>query len=697
MENVIVISIEKVQRYIFQVIDNNQADEKTLRNIISASNDVASNILKEIESKFNLNEGQSGDGNKILWISGKVVFRSEETIEVIKTKLKELYQKIYADYQGNIFLNYTFFPIETNDYIKILREAERLLKESATKSQVIEDNNELLFSFKELEIKKQNHLFDDRRDEENVFLTNMDDLVIMDENHETDSSDGKIAIVKADINNLGRIMKKICNYDEYLQVSDLLLEAVSMDNFRTMVKNSNTLKKGDNVENNELQQYEEIFEKAILPFYVAGDDIFYAVRINALFDSIKVLHKMINEINQKLDEIQNKANKIELSISVGVVFVNNHQPIRYYRQMVEEELSAVKVDMKNNKSFNSVVGVSIAKNLFYIYKEGFGYGESDGFSRFCNEVRELRKMMDEEIFTRTSLHNLLINLETERDQEKQMLYALYFLMPNLRTGDISDKEENKELYFKYYWLSLLVEEKRNGQNKNERFFLPENINKILIPKMKLILLLLNKKYYDKDEEYKSKEFNYNCIISSNNKSFADQKIRIRSVMFHKPINYILKVIEEKNIESMFFKKHSQGKVLYKSANFDPSIFFRAKKLIESGKKEQVKTMFSRYNSIINSQLVSDIKEEKENVHRLSFDEKDFAKRIEEVSGTEWIDRLILLYQYNQQRILMKTTEKARKEKSKNSKSKNNKSKNKNYTKNVNKTIGGSNYNKKNNE
>ena len=528
-------------------------------------------------------------------------------------------------------------------------------------------------------------------------MTNMDDLVVMDENHETDSSDGKIAIVKADINNLGRIMKKICNYDEYLQVSNLLLEAVSMDNFRIMVKNSNTLKKGDNVENNELQQDEEMFEKAILPFYVAGDDIFYAVRINALFDSITVLHNMINEINQKLDEIQNKANKIELSISVGVVFVNNHQPIRYYRQMVEEELSVVKKDMKKNKSFNSVVGVSIAKNLFYIYKEGFGYGESDGFFRFCNEVRELRKMMDEEIFTRTSLHNLLINLETERDQEKQMLYALYFLMPNLRTGDISDKEENKELYFKYYWLSLLVEEKRNGQNKNERFFLPENINKILIPKMKLILLLLNKKYYDKDEEYKSKEFNYNCIISSNNKSFADQKIRIRSVMFHKPINYILKVIEEKNIESMFFKKHSQGKVLYKSANFDPSIFFRAKRLIESGKKEQVKTMFSRYNSIINSQLVSDIKEEKENVHRLSFDEKDFAKRIEKVSGTEWIDRLILLYQYNQQRILLKTTEKAIKEKSKNNNIKNNKGKKKNSTKTVNQKIGGSKYNKKNNK
>ena len=48
MYTAIAIAVEKVQRYIFQVIDKNQADEKTLRNIISASNDVARRILKEI-------------------------------------------------------------------------------------------------------------------------------------------------------------------------------------------------------------------------------------------------------------------------------------------------------------------------------------------------------------------------------------------------------------------------------------------------------------------------------------------------------------------------------------------------------------------------------------------------------------------------------------------------------------------------
>ena len=137
MYTVVAIAVEKVQRYIFQAIDKTQADEKTLRNIISASNNVAINILKEIEIKFNLEDTQSGEGNKILWISGKAVFCSELSKEDIKTKLKELYQKIYEDYQGNIFLNYVLFSVDKMDKIDILRKATGLLKSNNTKSQVI--------------------------------------------------------------------------------------------------------------------------------------------------------------------------------------------------------------------------------------------------------------------------------------------------------------------------------------------------------------------------------------------------------------------------------------------------------------------------------------------------------------------------------------------------------------------------------
>ena len=642
MDIAVAIAVEKVQRYIFQVIDKSQADEKTLRNIISASDNIAMNILKEIETEFNLNAQQSKDDNKILWISGKVVFRNKETEDEIKVKLKKLYQKIYADYQGNIFLNYVSFTISSDkkNNMEILRRAECLLKESTTKSQVIKDNSEVLFSFKELDNKNQNQIYGNKK-EENVFLTNMDDLVVLDINHETDSSDGKIAILKADINNLGRIMKEIDdNYDKFLQVSKLLSGKISIDNLSKMVINSK-----------QPEEDEEELEKTILPFYVAGDDIFYAVRINALFDSIKVLHNMIKDINQELKEIQGEYGKIELSIAIGVFFVNNHQPIRYYSQMVEKELSVAKKNMKEQKSFNAVAGISMAGNLFYIYKEGLGYGENNGFFRFCNEVGELKEMMEEKIFTRTSLHNLLINLETEKDKERQMFYALYYLKPNLRTGDIGNTKENKELYFKYYLLSHLVEEKRDWNKREERYFVPEKIDDILIPKLKLILLFLKEQYSDKSGKTKVKKY----IISSDKGAATDQKRRIRSVMFHKPINYLLdKVCEYDSIEKLFIKKISKDKKqLYISAHFEPTIFYRAKMLMELKKSSQVLKMIINYNNNFNKNS----QEEIENIYRINFNEKKFEEYFSKTKDTKWIDRLILIYKYNEQRIILKTAEK----------------------------------------
>lgn len=653
MDTAIAIVVEKVQRYIFQMIDKNQADEKTLRNIISASNDVSSSILKEIEIEFNLNDQQAEDKNKILWISGKVVFLSKQPKEEIKIKLKRLYQKIYADSQGNIFMNYVDFSIhdDKKDNMEILRKAERLLKESAIKSQVIKDNSEVLFSFRELDSKCPNHLFENKR-EENVFLTNMDDLVVLDENHEMDSSDGKIAIVKADINNLGSIMKEINDdYNKYLQVSKLLSGKISIDNLSKMIIKSKKIGKYSIEKESEKAESGEILKKSILPFFVAGDDIFYAVRINALFESIKLLHNMIRDINQELKEIQGESGKIELSIAIGVVFVNNHQPVRYYSQMVEKELSVAKKNMKEQKSLNSVVGISMAGNLFYIYKEGLGHGENDGFFRFCNEVVELKEMMEEKIFTRTSLHNLLINLETEKDKDKQMLYALYYLKPNLRTGDIGNAQENKELYFKYYLLSHLVEEKRDWNKRDERYFVPEKINDILIPKLKLILLFLKEQYSDKSGKTKVKKY----IISSDKGAATDQKRRIRSVMFHKPINYLLdKVCEYDSIEKLFIKKISKDKKqLYISAHFEPTIFYRAKMLMETKKSSQALRMIINYNRSFNENSQKEI----ENIHRINFNEKKFERYFSKTKDTKWIDRLILIYKYNEQRIILKTAEK----------------------------------------
>ncbi|MBP1998485.1 hypothetical protein J2Z72_001385 [Peptostreptococcus canis] len=63
----------------------------------------------------------------------------------------------------------------------------------------------------------------------------------------------------------------------------------------------------------------------ILPLYIEGDDVFYAVQIDALLPSIDLLNWMINEINKDIEK-SIKCN-IKLGIAVGMVFTNNHQPI----------------------------------------------------------------------------------------------------------------------------------------------------------------------------------------------------------------------------------------------------------------------------------------------------------------------------------------------------------------------------------
>ena len=83
--------------------------------------------------------------------------------------------------------------------------------------------------------------------------------------------------------------------------------------------------------------------------------------------------------------------------------------------------------------------------------------------------------------------------------------------------------------------------------------MPERIDDILIPKLKLILLLLKEQYCDKYEDFEAEKFSYKYIIPLDKTAVTDQKRRMRSVMFHKPINYILKVVGKNNIENMFFK------------------------------------------------------------------------------------------------------------------------------------------------
>lgn len=673
--NGIMIVVEKIQRYIYQRMDERRAewqhDEKTLQDIIWASNAVSEEILNKIKEKFDVNEKNTD--KVLLWVSGKVVFFTGLEQGAAKQKLKELHKEIYMDYGGNIQLSYAVFEQDfSEDKMLLLKKAKRALDCEKKKNTFIIDAADWLFQFQELKNPTNNKTISLPG---GIFAKDMDDLVVRDEKHISNSTDGKIAIVKADINNMGRIFDEIEDYKEYRKLSALLKERISVKHFACAV--------GD---------YEKMnLKEKILPFYIEGDDIFYAVRIDALLSSIDMLHKIIKEINVDIK------NGKELGIAVGVIFTNNHQPIRYYREMVERELSVAKKCMKTKKAGRVDLGVSIDGNQFYGYRGILGTGESDGFLRFVREIEELKWLKKEKIFTDSWIYNLLEALEQEEEQEvneavqenenigrEQLRKLLYFMIPDTKKTE----QSGYELFFKYYLLSQVLadSQKQEDTNKNqdpdntnkhgEKSFEPDKISSVLIPKLKLITLFTDKRFVCLDIE---ENFGFEKIISK--ARYSDQLRRVMSTLFAKPLNEIcegdLSEGAQTDMEKLFAKKETipvgeksgrsgQRKriTVYKKAPLHVAVLFRIKQLMEQRNKESINLT---ENLVVNYFEQNRATVEKSKIERKIANKIEYRKdfRVDEFKkyfdkfkksdnfGIQWIDNLILFYKYDEQRIKRK--------------------------------------------
>ena len=198
MSFIVGISVEKIQKYIYQTLDDNrseiQKDENTLKEVLNASKTVSSNISKDIEKQFNIKQ-------KILWNLDK-----------------ELTKDIYLKYSGTLFINYVYFEKLNLNNKEIVDKVNVDLKSNETKRKLVIENNEILFSFQEktniinCNINSDNNSNNNLIDYTCVYIKNMDELVSNDK----EWTNGKIAVVKADINNMGEIFSNISDYDTYI-------------------------------------------------------------------------------------------------------------------------------------------------------------------------------------------------------------------------------------------------------------------------------------------------------------------------------------------------------------------------------------------------------------------------------------------------------------------------------------------------
>ena len=653
----IAISVEKIQKYIYQRIDDMTSqglnDEKTLSSICSASKTIADDILEVVSKKFEINKE-----DYILEVSGKYIFKKDIEEDVLKRIEKEIFQEVYRKYDGQIFLKYTHFKAEkVDDDIEYIKKAIESLKCPKVKSKIIEENQDIIFNFLELgKIKEGNEEdkieSDSNEREEKIeykhFVKSLDDLV-----SDKINTRGKIAVVKADLNNMGKIFEEIKSYNKYDRLSKILEETIKLKKFSEYLNQFN-------------------LENKILPFYIEGDDIFFAVQIGSLLNSIILLKVLIKELRERL-EIEEIGKEINLTLSIGVTFVDNHQPVRYYRKSVEEELSKMKKIMKSEKKKDkAILGVSVAGvNLFY-YDGNKGEGETDGFSKFKEDVERLEYLK----ISNSYFHNLLQSIEREKDEKTQIRVLLYRLLPE----NIIGRKGKNELALKYYLLSQVLEKEDKSKEKSPRKLKLEKIKSKLIPKLRLFMLLTDERYSEKKEIDKEKIQKY-----------INEKImlKIKSDLFNKPVSYLYdNEIEkrESTILKLFIKnskitkeiKDKNGKTkiknmwVYKKAPFQTSFFYRIKNIIETEKEKskklnKVKTVFENINNTIKNNENRERKDNKklgnkENTnkidYKLNFNFDKFKELIEEeIDKTDWLDVLILFYSYTQQKIKYLTVNK----------------------------------------
>lgn len=597
MIHVVGIQVEKIQSYIFQRLDDlrsgMQNDAKALTTILDASENVSANIMRKIVSEYEIDK-------KILKASGKIIFVTSLSEKECKDIFKKLFEWAYIKYDGNVFLNYVFKEYDNLNEMKIIREIAKGFKGNKAKNAVIKENRELLFSFTEL---NESDIGRNLKEVNSVFAKNLDDLVTENAPNKIESTNGKIAVVKADIDGLGETFANIKEYKSYNKLSKILDEIINNDSFAKRVEAGNDL------------------QGKIFPFYVAGDDIFYAVTIDAMLDSVEIIKNMISDINSKIEGI-GKIKK--MSISIGVSFVNNHMPLRYYRDMVEKELLKIKKCMidknKNKNEFKSILGLSISGNCFFVYAKS-DQERIDAFSKLKDEVNVLNWIRNKKVDVGSYLNKMLLALENSNSDTEKLNMALYWLLPFIQNSTGSKLES----MMKYYFLSHLLP----GQKPCEPLFDEKRVSKCLIPKLKLLLILTDKRYIGKVSEPVS-----NCLTEVRTEKFCK---KFKSAMFDEPIRHLYEKNKEyiKTFEEESSKEH-------KLRNIKPSTFIRAKKLVEQGKEELIGELL-----INNNNKGESISNNSKREHKY---EKKVKSLLQKCSSYNWLDPLILIYKYSNEKM-----------------------------------------------
>lgn len=668
MQNVVAISIDKVQTFLYYVfqanIQENQRNNKTLKTIINASKLISEQFYREVES-FNKEYSFGKDiQDELLKCSGVFVFSTNLEKKLIEKKLKALFEKYYIECKGQLFLNYMCVERDINskkDKLAIINKCKDNLKNCANK--VILNNRELLFGFnkaKEENFLNKNDAFKDNK--YTAFSENIDELIPFETKEYNKAY--RIAIIKADLDGIGDLFKGIKDYNSYSSVSNVLSKYISIDYLHKLTE-----------ENKEKDKSFKLY-----PLYVAGDDIFFAVPTSKLITGVTICEKILDKINFELEDINFKSdiNLKPISMSIGIEMSFNNEPIRYYYERVEQQLNAAKSKPRLDIPY---LKISINNFIFYKYKK-------DKLKNLSEDVKneiENKSNWGHFIHTVKLLNNYIDQLKNSNGDSYEAHHFFYSLLNKITDVNILNSDIKYSNAVLYHLMPKYIESANEHLMKAELLLLESLIKKFMIKESKenklyfndsnkkqfetyirLLLLFCDSRFTEKCEDLEKGE-------NKDNSSDFDIK-RIRGNNFNKTIRYIyeenlyslLKTLNHENtINSLrknfvlfaTYKSQSVKRVeIYRTLNISNSMFFRMKD-VDKFKINAVADMLEAANSRTRKEVEDLEKESREKLKappKLFFDRVAFLNAASSGLWTkDYIDSLLILYKFNELSIKYK--------------------------------------------
>lgn len=330
----VLLQVDAIQTFLFEYLSK-ETNKQTLAQAMENSNLVGKitklnqndEALKFQFKRCLFSEIELTDEKIVIDISGKcIVILTNDEKEKLEANLKEMYSTYTNEGLTLVYLFEEIVNDEKESYDSLIEKSQTPKKQNKLLSlsevlyndlfSIVEEENDRQTTKQLLERYCQNYSTDKyKKDKENL---------------------NQIAIIKADLNNIGAYFKNV-------QYSELKSKASAFEE--------------------SIQSFAQFSKNKIFSLYVAGDDIFIISRIDQIKEVLTSIQSELKMINKKFDS--------KLTIAIAVLTTDYRSTFRYYLEKVEELLKQAKqYKTKDIVNMNGMILDIDASILFLkMYKE----------------------------------------------------------------------------------------------------------------------------------------------------------------------------------------------------------------------------------------------------------------------------------------------------------------------------------------